>query len=204
MMKYVIFLDIDGVLALVGMKLEPTLVDNLNYLVKRFNPEAIEIVLNTAWNIKTLDKMKDLMIQAGFLFPECLIGQTSGTSGGGVLARDWLSDNGRVGTPYIMIDDSTKVQESWSRLVRCNTKNGFTRFLAKKAFLLLKRGISNPEIEKHFAVKNIAEFQKQILNKSQWLSHEQRLFYVKELNDQMSKILSMSNSQFMKASSLRQ
>jgi len=119
-----LFLDIDGVLNRNNDRFDPTLVENLNWLMTRW--PNLQIVFNTAWNLHPLNDMRDWLVDAGFEHPKRLHGQTAACSGGGNLVRRYLTDNDLVGTPFIIIDDSSHdYNEMWCRLIKCQGRRGF-------------------------------------------------------------------------------
>ena len=170
-MEVIILLDIDGVLCLDGRNLNRDLVANLNLVVSDgAGPSGTTIVFNTAWNRLPLETMKSLLAEAGFRYPECLVGQTNGCHGGGDPAREWLRDNNRVGTPYVMIDDSTNVGMSWGRLAHCNTGEGLTRAVVDKALSIIRRGIGCSKDEVQHLADNLRLENHRLSTRCPWLT----------------------------------
>jgi hypothetical protein len=193
-------LDVDGVLVLVGRKFHRPAVAELNYFIREVGPDNIRIVFNTAWNLHTVDEMRTFLVVAGFEYPTCLHGQTAGTQGGGGLAREWLRDNDGVGTPYIMIDDSTRCQASWGRLAQCITAQGMTRKVADKAVAIYQRGIADAETELQHVEANILADNFRIVTSTPWLSDEERYKYTQRNLDDAREIVSDPN--FMQSACL--
>lgn len=199
-MKVVLFLDIDGVLCLTGRTLDPRLVAALNILIKCGCPSDIRIVFNTAWNIHSLDEMRGFMVAAGFKYPECIQGQTAGMSGGGELARQWLRDNGMVGTPYVMVDDSTRMQSSWGRLAQCRTDEGLNLKVVGKALDIIRRGVEHEVVEKACAFNNLMEDNQRLISATPWLSDEERKGYIQRNFAEAKEI--MDDPNFMRSACL--
>ena len=167
------FLDIDGVVCLNGDKLEPKLISNLNALLD--HDPRIQVVFNTAWNSQSLDWMKAEFVKAGFKHPDRLIGQTLGTSGGGGLVRSWLRDHAQPGTPYLLIDDSTRAYDMmWGRLVHCRLSVGFDEERLEAAKALVDRAIT-PEGERRALLVNLSLEVARLQDETPWLSVSQRL-----------------------------
>lgn len=167
------FLDIDGVICLNGDKLDPKLVANLDALLD--HDPRIEVVFNTAWNIKPLDGMKAAFVEAGFRHPDRLAGQTAGTSGGGDLVRSWLQDHAPPGTPYLLIDDSTRAYDMmWGRLVHCRSETGFDEERLEAAKALVDRTVT-PEGERRALLVNLSLEVARLLDETPWLTVPQRL-----------------------------
>ena len=153
-------------------------VANLNRIIRAY-PD-LKIVLNSAWNIEPLADMRNFLVAAGFDYPMSLIGRTASSSGGGLLARQWLVDNNHIGTPYILIDDSTReMGPSWGRLAQCRSKEGLTDKVADNALFILGRGIGTVEVEVACAIHNIMADNLRLITSTPWLTGEQRLGYIK-------------------------
>jgi len=171
-----IFLDIDGVLVLNGRKFERKLVNHLNNLIATYfwkSGKNVEIVFNSAWNVNPIDDMKKWLAEAGFLYTNCIIGKTPGTSGGGELIRRWLTTNNRVGEPFILLDDSSHdIQAMWCRIAQSVTSKGFNRTVARKAETIMLRKITE-DGERKAACENLLA-QALRVQKASWLTADQK------------------------------
>ena len=181
-----IFLDIDETLA-EYRKILPDRVSCLNWVIHH-SPEPCQIVFNTAWNIHNLEFMREKLIAAGFQYPECILGQTYGNQGGGDLIREWLTKNNQIGTPFIIIDDSTRHMKGlWSRLAHCDPVTGFTPEVAERALQIMHRDITE-EGERQAACENLLRCA--LLQQTKdWLTKEQKAEFTKSYLDLMATLL---------------
>lgn len=169
-----IFLDMDEVLAQYG-KIQPDRVARLNRIVAS-TPTPARIVFNTAWNIHTMDQMRGFLVAAGFAYPDTLHSQTAGNEGGGELIRRWLRDNGEVGTPFLILDDSTRdLRAMWCRLGRCLGADGLSDVVLAQALDIIQRPI-HPLRECLAAAHALTKDSERILA-ADWLTPEERNQY---------------------------
>jgi hypothetical protein len=169
----ILFPDVDGVLSLDGETFDPGCVAQLNRIIATAH-DPCQIVFNSAWNIHGVDVLRAMLVASGFEYPECIIGRTSACCGGGELARSWLVANGKVGTPYVILEDSTShLGASWGRLAHCIPTTGLTPAVADKAIGIIQRGIGSRETESMSAYVNIMA-ENDRLRGCDWLTEEQR------------------------------
>ena len=199
--KTLIFLDIDGVLAIYG-KLQTDLMQNLNRFIEYAGVKNIDIIFNTAWNCHTLEVMKKMFEDAGFKYTQCLIGQTAGCNGGIQLVKEYLEKRDLLGTPFIVIDDSTKMKESWGRLAHCSTQKGFVENSLARAINIFDRGISNGFLESVHALINLDNEINRIANESPWLDDEYKQKYIDEIKVLSNNIEAMTDEDFLRAALL--
>jgi hypothetical protein len=167
------FLDIDGVICLEGSRLDPRSVNHLNALIN--HDHRIQVVFNSAWNTRPLVQMRTLFVEAGFMYPNNLIGQTLGLSGGGGPVRSWLQRHAPQNTPYIIIDDSTRDYNlMWGRLVRCLPTTGFDEDRMEKAMALVTRTIT-PVGERRALLTNLSLEIARLIERTPWLTEDERL-----------------------------
>jgi hypothetical protein len=181
--KVLVFLDIDGVCNKHGGphhgKLNPELVGHIGRLIQRHRFDT-QIVFNTAWNTNTLDEMKVMFTAAGFKHPECLVGQTSSTRGGGHPIREYLIENDLIGTPFIIIDDSTHdYGEMWCRLIACNGSKGFDKIALKEATEQMWHSSPNESRDRHAAIDRLLRDCHRLARRCPWLTDEQRQGYIR-------------------------
>lgn len=181
--KLLVFLDIDGVCNKHGGphhgELNPELVGHLGQLLQRHRFDA-QVVFNTAWNTNTLDEMKAMFTAAGFKHPEVLVGQTSSNAGGGHPIREYLIWNDLIGTPFIIIDDSTKdYGEMWCRLIVCDGSKGFDKVALKEATEQMWHSNPNESRDRHAAIDRLIIDCHRLARRTPWLTDEQRQGYIR-------------------------
>ena len=170
-MKKIIFLDIDGVLAIPSCLKDGmwALSDDkqklLGDLIKATN---CEIVLSSSWRYHSLEKTKEHMQSEGFLFNDNLIGVTirayqyleKGTKihlsiPRGVEIKQWIdaninSENGKnwkrkkIGKDYsyvILDDDSDMLLEQKDFFIRTNPEKGLTKENVEQAIKILNEQV---------------------------------------------------------------
>lgn len=116
--KFILFLDIDGVLNCANLAIHSTLDPTPNHPDDDFNPDMIarlnrimnacpdiNIILISDWlNGSPWDTVRDHMVRNGFLFGNRVIGQISKTFGSRLhQITNWLDDN--VANDFIILDD---------------------------------------------------------------------------------------------------
>jgi len=178
-----VFLDVDGVLNAYNTKshgqLDPDLVEELNTLLNSWGRP--KVVMNTAWNIRPLEEVREELVATGFKYPDLLVDQTGSTAGGGGPVRRYLLDNDLVGTAFIIIDDGTHdYGEMWCRLVVCDGHKGFIEKRRKYASdLIWKARNPNEERDRRLATGHIVEHCHWLAEKATWLSPEERIRYIR-------------------------
>ena len=189
-----VFLDIDGV-----MRTKPLAKDDLNvqencrpifnghcifdrHCIFQLNsifkqtPSVLKIVLNTAWNIHSLDDMKMFFTSSGLLYPDSIISQTNSCAGGFGPISDWLKHNGMIGNQYIIIDDIGSYGIAQGRLAHCESKIGLDRYVANCALRIIERSITDRSnhdkkndyeyMEKHYCLEGILRSTGRLMHKS--------------------------------------
>ena len=166
-MEKIIFLDIDGVLAIPSCLKDGmwALSDEKQKLLGKILDETdAKIVLSSSWRYATLEKTKEHMESEGFLFNEKLIGVTirayqyleRGTGihlsiPRGVEIKQWIdthihSDNGKnwerkkVGKDFtyiILDDDRDMLLEQKAHFLNTNSEIGLTDDVVKRAVAIL-------------------------------------------------------------------
>ncbi len=193
LLPFVLFLDIDGVLnTLPGVSLlDPRLVANLNWICDHTQPS---IVINSAWNQRDLDTLKEMLVEVGFSHPDRVIGKTDGCQGGGKLVRQWLRANDHVGTPFAIVDDSDNdYAEMWGRLIKCDSRIG----LGAKEALEVKRvyeratGPLDEDIEREYAATYLFDNVVWLAQRTPWLQDSQRDVFLQEKLDLIKRCLTM-------------
>lgn len=194
-----IFLDIDEVLARYG-KLQYDRIARLNRIIEAC-PSPARIVFNTSWNIYSLDGMQKRLTKAGFAYPKALHGQTGSTRGGGEPIREWLVKHNEVGTPFLILDDSTRdLGAMWCRLAHCRIGiEGLSEEVLQEALTILHRPISEAT-ERAAALRTLYRHVLKVLDAS-WLTTEQKLQYAQEYNVLSSQLL--QEPDFLKAAYLQ-
>lgn len=161
-MRKIIFLDIDGVIAV-----PPTWklsIAKQELLGKILEKTDAEIVLSSSWRCLTLEDTKDRMTEAGFLYTDKLVGVTIRAyhyiEGGvhlsiprGVEIKQWLdtnihSDNGRnydrkepkVDFNYVILDDdSDMLLEQEKNFIKTDSEQGIQEHDVYKAIGILNQ-----------------------------------------------------------------
>lgn len=186
-----IFLDIDGVLRVKTRGdrdvVDRDLVEHLNWLLDEASKNCY-IVFNTSWNRLTLPKLRWILQSAGFCYGDRLLGKTNGNEGGGALILQWLRDNDRVGTPYLILDDEpSRLASSWGRLAWCRPTEGLSSRVVTQALAILNRPITEDGERKAAceAVLSRALF----LQTAAWLSEEKKADGAREHTDWLLQML---------------
>ena len=127
----VIFLDIDGVLAIRSSlrkgcwQLDPGGVGRLNRLVRE---TQAKIVVSSTWRIgRTLDQLKEVLAEQGVKI-EPIIGVTPRTQMNGCRGDDiqrWLTDNPGVEV-FVILDDDADMLHLLPSLVKTDMVSGLT------------------------------------------------------------------------------
>lgn len=166
-MEKIIFLDIDGVLAIPSCLKDGmwALSDEKQKLLGKILDETdAKIVLSSSWRYATLEKTKEHMESKGFLFNDKLIGVTirayhyleKGTGihlsiPRGVEIKQWIdthihSDNGKnwerkkVGKDFtyvILDDDRDMLWEQKAHFLNTNSETGLTNDIVERAVAIL-------------------------------------------------------------------
>lgn len=165
-MKRIIFLDIDGVLAVPKYdgKIWAICDERQKELQRVLEATNAEIVLSSSWRSQTLEMTKEYMQKNGFWFTDKLIGVTIRayhyldktkkihlSMPRGVEIDQWIdtnihSNNGKdfkhktIGKDFnyvILDDDSDMLLEHKNHFVKCHWKTGLTTRLADKAIKIL-------------------------------------------------------------------
>lgn len=166
-MEKIIFLDIDGVLAIPSCLKDGMWVlsdEKQKLLGKILDETNAKIVLSSSWRYATLEKTKEHMESEGFLFNDKLIGVTirayhyleKGTRihlsiPRGVEIKQWIdthihSDNGKnwerkkVGKDFtyvILDDDRDMLLEQKAHFLNTNSKIGLTDDIVERAVAIL-------------------------------------------------------------------
>lgn len=177
-MKKIIFLDIDGVLAIPETQYK--LCSKKQYLLGKIISETgAKIVLSSSWRYETLERTKESMKESGFMFVDDLIGVTvrayhflqKGTKihlsiPRGVEIKQWIdtnihSEQGKdfnrktLGEEYnyvILDDDNDMLLEHQNNFINTDGAEGLTEQDAKRAI-----GILNGEPKTSFNIDKIFE-----------------------------------------------
>ena len=192
-----IFLDVDGVANTHSQ--DCMLPENVAHLDDLFdfigNPAHTQshnpvIVFNTAWNGRTIERMREVLAEAGSRHAHTIdIFQTDCCSGGGDPCRRWLEDNDKIGSPYVIIDDSqNKYGAMRCRLVKCDYKVGFdaqgllaARMIVLENRLLTYEHLDNEGRLRQRALESINEEILRLCHKTPWLDDVRRMNAVREM-----------------------
>jgi len=183
---FYLFIDIDGVMNRYGGAhqggIAPDLVGVLGVLLSDHPSWEFRVVFNSAWNIHSMKDMVAAFVKAGFgHHSHCLFDQTNSSHGGGGPVRDYLTENGLVGHPFMIIDDETRdYGEMWCRLIRCDGKRGFDVNRVKAAIDLFYKVTRRPneDRDRGLAVSHLIEHCHWLAAETPWLTAEQRKGYI--------------------------
>jgi len=195
--KVLVFLDVDGVLnGHHQPSIEGKQVAILSEAIKDVIDVGIdvEIVFNTAWNVRDIGYVINVLGGAGFKYTNRIIGKTDVNSGGGDPVRRWLTKNERIGCRIIIIDDSTRdYNEMWGRLIHCDPKKGFTEADADAFYLLATQPIGSDREERNAAVSNLVAEVHRLAYKTPWLKRSERKAYIDQRMALITHILTMDD-----------
>jgi hypothetical protein len=130
-----IFLDFDGVINSFGgewqgeyEELDKKCIENLNLLIEKV--EDIKIVISSTWRIiRSLDRLKDIMVKWGFKYPEIIIDKTPRLAGQrrGIEIYEWkLYSKYRNIDNFIILDDDSDMEPFMNHLIQTDTDKGLT------------------------------------------------------------------------------
>jgi hypothetical protein len=141
----IVFLDFDGVVNAFDEPeslryLSQTCVANLNTLLER---SGASIVISSTWRIgHRIVDMIQILVNAGFRFPERVIGITPRGCQGQVRGDEiglWLKDHPEV-KEFVILDDDSDMGPFMDRLVRSDSDIGLTDLDVEKALKILNPG----------------------------------------------------------------
>ena len=159
-------------------------------VIRAHNPV---IVFNTAWNGRTIERMREVLAAAGSRHAHTIdIFQTDCCSGGGDPCRRWLEDNDKIGSPYIIIDDSqNKYGAMRCRLVKCDYTVGFdaeglkqARKIVLENRLLVNNLTNHAKWLRKRAFDSINEEILRLCHETPWLDDERRMNCIREMNQE--------------------
>jgi len=165
-MRKIIFLDIDGVLAVPNDRKKTWRIEDKQQAeLKRILDETdAEIVLSSSWRSATVEETQAHLTKEGFLYSDKIVGVTIRayhyldrtekihlSIPRGVQIKQWIdtnihSNNGKdwerkvIGKDfnYVILDDDTDMLlEHRKHFVKCSWKTGLTKRLADKAIKIL-------------------------------------------------------------------
>ena len=136
----IIMLDFDGVVDAFNEPqslrcLSKKCVANLNILLER---SGASIVVTSTWRIlHPLADLRQILVNAGFRFPERIIGITPrGYGARGYEIWRWLTDHPGV-EEFVILDDDSDMEPFMDRLVRTDSDTGLTDLDVEKALKIL-------------------------------------------------------------------
>lgn len=137
----IIFLDFDGVVDAFNEPqslrcLSKKCVANLNVLLER---SEASIVITSTWRIlHPLADLRQILVNAGLIFPERIIGITPKTGvRRGFEIGLWLKDHPEV-EEFVILDDDSDMESFMDKLVKTNSDAGLTEADVEKALEMLK------------------------------------------------------------------
>lgn len=137
----IIMLDFDGVVDAFNepqslRSLSKKCVANLNILLER---SEASIVVTSTWRIlHSLMDLEQILVNAGFRFPERVIGMTPrGYGARGQQIERWLNDHPEV-EKFVILDDDSDMEPFMDKLVKTNSDVGLTNMDVERALEILK------------------------------------------------------------------
>ena len=139
----IIFLDFDGVVNRFDepesfRKLSPSCVENLNQLIELSDAN---IVISSSWkgHIPLIPDLAQILVNAGFRFPEKVIGKTP--TGPfpcrGREIEEWLKKCRYKIESFVILDDDSDMEPFLDRLVETDFNVGLTMCDVEKAIVIL-------------------------------------------------------------------
>lgn len=138
-----IFLDFDGVLNRFDepesyRKLSKSCVENLNFLIEK---SEAKIIISSTWRrIHSLSDLRQIMKNAGFRFPQSIIGETpcGGPTRGREIEKVLEMSGGRYEPcVFVILDDDSDMEPFMDRLIQTSSDIGLSMKDVEKVLRLL-------------------------------------------------------------------
>ncbi len=196
----ILFLDIDGVMCLNGEALDEGCMENLNRLMDAHPP--LKVVFNTAWNIKPLDEMRHLFIEAGFRHHSGrLLDQTDSSEGGQAPIQRWFKKHGNQ--RYAILDDTSNYEAMTCNLVQCSHLSGLgAERVQWRISSFFYGGREKTTCLRVGATEKLLAQARVIRERCSWLSAEQKRRSAQETLKKIENIVLMSDEEFEVAACL--
>lgn len=140
----IIFLDFDGVVNRFDepesfRKLSPSCVENLNRLVELSDAS---IIITSSWrgHIPIVSDLAQVLVNAGFKFPEKVIGKTARSFlRRGKEIEEWLKSSRYKIESFVILDDDSDMEPFLDKLVETDFNVGLTMNDVEKAVDILNK-----------------------------------------------------------------